>query len=261
MPEGDTVWRACRRLHELLAGEQLTRAEFRVPQLAVTDLTGVTVLDVTPRGKHQLFRFDNGWTLHTHFRMDGAWRIYPSGRSWSGGPDREIRAVLGTRPPMRWAIGCRWSSCCRRRTRTTWSGTSVRTCSARTGTGGGVASHRGPTGHARSARHCSTSATSPASARSTGPSCCFLQGLTRAPRCPQVANLPRVVQRAQLLLTRTGAEPSSRRPATCGPAARVRVRTARSALPALRDADPDGGVRPGGPGAALLVSALSAGAA
>lgn len=96
MPEGDTVWRACRRLHGLLAGEQLTRAEFRVPSLAVTDLTGVTVLDVTPRGKHQLFRFDNGWTLHTHFRMEGAWRTYPHGRRWSGGPDHEIRAVLAT---------------------------------------------------------------------------------------------------------------------------------------------------------------------
>jgi len=96
MPEGDTVWRACRRLHGLLAGELLTRAELRVPSLAVTDLTGVTVLDVTPRGKHQLFRFDNGWTLHTHFRMEGAWRTYPRGRRWSGGPDHEIRAVLGT---------------------------------------------------------------------------------------------------------------------------------------------------------------------
>lgn len=96
MPEGDTVWRACRRLHGLLAGEQLTRAEFRVPQLATTDLTGVRVLDVTPRGKHQLFRFDNGWTLHTHFRMEGAWRTYARGRRWGGGPEHEIRAVLST---------------------------------------------------------------------------------------------------------------------------------------------------------------------
>jgi endonuclease-8 len=96
MPEGDTVWRACRRLHGLLAGELLTRAEFRVPQLATTDLTGVRVLEVSSRGKHQLFRFDNGWTLHTHFRMEGAWRTYPHGRRWSGGAEHEIRAVLST---------------------------------------------------------------------------------------------------------------------------------------------------------------------
>ena len=96
MPEGDTVWRACRRLHGLFAGQVLTRSELRVPSLAATDLTGVTVLEVVSRGKHQLFRFDNGWTLHTHFRMEGTWRTYPRGRRWSGGPEHEIRAILST---------------------------------------------------------------------------------------------------------------------------------------------------------------------
>jgi endonuclease VIII len=96
MPEGDTVWRACRRLHEALAARVLTRAELRVPGLATTDLTGTTVLEVVSRGKHQLFRLSNATTLHTHFRMDGTWRIYPRGRPWSGGPDWQIRAVLAT---------------------------------------------------------------------------------------------------------------------------------------------------------------------
>jgi endonuclease-8 len=96
VPEGDTVWRSCRRLDEALAGQVLTRSEFRVPQLATTDLAGVQVLAVLSRGKHQLFRFDNGWTLHTHFRMEGTWRIFPSGRPWSGGQEFQIRAVLAT---------------------------------------------------------------------------------------------------------------------------------------------------------------------
>jgi endonuclease-8 len=96
MPEGDTVWRACQRLNEVLAGRDLTRCEFRVPALATTDLTGATVQEVVSRGKHQLFRFDNALTLHTHFRMEGAWRIYPRGRKWTGGPDWQIRAVLAT---------------------------------------------------------------------------------------------------------------------------------------------------------------------
>jgi endonuclease-8 len=96
VPEGDTVWRSCQRLNEALAGRELTRTEFRVPSLATTDLTGVGVQEVISRGKHQLFRFTNNLTLHTHFRMEGAWRIYPRGRSWSGGPDFQIRAVLGT---------------------------------------------------------------------------------------------------------------------------------------------------------------------
>ncbi len=67
-----------------------------MPSLATTDLTGVVVREVVSRGKHQLFRFANDFTLHTHFRMDGAWRIYPRGRKWSGGPDFQIRAVLAT---------------------------------------------------------------------------------------------------------------------------------------------------------------------
>lgn len=96
MPEGDTVWRSCQRLNATLGGHQLTRCEFRVPTLATTDLTGVVVREVVSRGKHQLFRFANGFTLHTHFRMEGTWRIYQLGRAWTGGQDFQIRAILGT---------------------------------------------------------------------------------------------------------------------------------------------------------------------
>jgi endonuclease-8 len=83
-------------LNEVLAGRVLTKSEFRVPSLAATDLTGVEVREVISRGKHQLFRFGDDFTLHTHLRMDGAWRIYPRARRWSGGPGFEVRAVLAT---------------------------------------------------------------------------------------------------------------------------------------------------------------------
>jgi endonuclease VIII len=96
VPEGDVVFRTCYRLNAALGGQTLTRCEFRIPALATTDLSGVVIEEVISRGKHQLFRFGNGFTLHSHFRMDGAWRIYPSRRRWSGGPDWEVRAVLGT---------------------------------------------------------------------------------------------------------------------------------------------------------------------
>ncbi len=96
MPEGDVVFRACYQLNQALGAKVLTRCEFRVPTLATTDLTGVEVLEVLARGKHQLFRFGNGFTLHSHFRMEGAWRIYPVGRQWTGGQDWQIRGVLGT---------------------------------------------------------------------------------------------------------------------------------------------------------------------
>ncbi|MFC0598904.1 DNA-formamidopyrimidine glycosylase family protein [Streptomyces palmae] len=94
MPEGDTVWRTAQRLHAALAGRRLVRWDLRVPRLATTDLTGRPVLEVVPRGKHLLVRVEGGLTLHSHLRMDGAWRIYRAGERWSGGPGHQIRAVL-----------------------------------------------------------------------------------------------------------------------------------------------------------------------
>ncbi|MER5989210.1 DNA-formamidopyrimidine glycosylase family protein [Streptomyces sp. NPDC001787] len=94
MPEGDTVLRTAERLHAALAGRALTYADLRVPRFATADLTGRTVAEVTARGKHLLTRLDDGLTLHSHLRMDGAWRVYDPGERWRGGPTHQIRAVL-----------------------------------------------------------------------------------------------------------------------------------------------------------------------
>jgi endonuclease-8 len=96
VPEGDTVWLAAERMRTALAGATLRRGEFRIPQLATVDLTGATVREVVPRGKHLLIRLDDGRTLRTHFRMDGSWHIYRPGTPWKGGPAFEVRAVLAT---------------------------------------------------------------------------------------------------------------------------------------------------------------------
>ena len=96
MPEGDTVWLAASRMNTALAGATLTKGELRVPQLATVDLTGATVTEVVPRGKHMLTRFADGRTLRTHYRMDGSWHIYRKGTPWKGGPAHSIRAVLST---------------------------------------------------------------------------------------------------------------------------------------------------------------------
>ncbi|MEV7224935.1 DNA-formamidopyrimidine glycosylase family protein [Streptomyces sp. NPDC093681] len=105
MPEGDTVLQAARRLHDALAGKVLTRSDFRVPRYATVDLTGHTVLDVTPRGKHLLARVEGGLTVHSHLRMDGSWKVFAPGQRWSGGPAHQIRAVLATAD--RTAVGYR----------------------------------------------------------------------------------------------------------------------------------------------------------
>lgn len=95
MPEGDTVWQTARRLYGALAGKVLTRSDLRVPKYATADLTGRTVLDVTPRGKHLLTRVEGGLTLHSHLKMDGSWKVFANGRRWTGGPSHQIRVILG----------------------------------------------------------------------------------------------------------------------------------------------------------------------
>lgn len=105
MPEGDTVFRSARSMHRALAGHLLTSSDFRVPHLAGADLSGRRVTEVVPRGKHMLTRTDDGMTLHTHFLMDGTWRLFRPGAPWSGGPSHEIRVVLQN---SRWsAVGYR----------------------------------------------------------------------------------------------------------------------------------------------------------
>lgn len=82
-------------MHRALAGQALLHTDFRVPRLAGADLSGQAVLEVVPRGKHMLLRTDAGWTVHTHFRMDGDWILYRRGDRWNG-PAHEIRVVLET---------------------------------------------------------------------------------------------------------------------------------------------------------------------
>jgi endonuclease VIII len=92
-------------MHAALAGRALTTSDFRVPALATTDLTGQTVTEVVSRGKHMLTRFDGGLTLHTHFAMEGSWRQFPAGAAWHGGPEWQVRVVLGN---VEWtAVGYR----------------------------------------------------------------------------------------------------------------------------------------------------------
>jgi len=95
VPEGDTVHLAATRLHTALAGQTLTRTDFRVPQLAEANLAGRAVREVVARGKHLLFRVAPDLTLHTHFKMEGSWHLYRHGERWQG-PGWQARVVLET---------------------------------------------------------------------------------------------------------------------------------------------------------------------
>ena len=94
MPEGDTVYRAAHRLDDVLAGAEVTEFDLRVPQLATTDLTGLFVDHVVPRGKHLLHRI-GPWTLHSHLKMEGEWHVYRRGERWRK-PAFKARAIVGT---------------------------------------------------------------------------------------------------------------------------------------------------------------------
>jgi endonuclease-8 len=75
----------------------LTATDFRVPAYATWDLAGATVSETVSRGKHLLTRIDGDarWTLHTHLKMEGGWRVLRPGTRWPR-PAHTARVVLTT---------------------------------------------------------------------------------------------------------------------------------------------------------------------
>ncbi|MFY0407701.1 DNA-formamidopyrimidine glycosylase family protein [Solicola sp. PLA-1-18] len=94
MPEGDTVYRAAQNLAAALDGEVLVKTDFRVPQLAVTDLSGRTIESVRSRGKHLLMDLGDH-VVHSHLKMDGSWHLYTPQSTWKR-PAHQARVVLST---------------------------------------------------------------------------------------------------------------------------------------------------------------------
>lgn len=92
MPEGDTVWKTAHTQTAALAGRVLERTDFRVPRFATVDLSGETVLAVVARGKH-LFHRVGEFSIHSHLKMEGAWRAYAPGEKWAR-PAHLARVVL-----------------------------------------------------------------------------------------------------------------------------------------------------------------------
>jgi endonuclease VIII len=98
VPEGDTVYHTARLLDRALSGQVLERSDFRVPQHATADLSGGTVVETVSRGKHLLTRVDRDaerWTLHTHLKMEGSWKVLKPGQRWPR-PAHTARVVLET---------------------------------------------------------------------------------------------------------------------------------------------------------------------
>ena len=101
MPEGDTIFRTARTLHQALAGQTVTRFESVFPSLNRVDadapIRGRLVERVEARGKHVLIWFSGDLVLRTHMRMNGSWHIYRPGERWQR-PHRDRRIVIETSP-------------------------------------------------------------------------------------------------------------------------------------------------------------------
>jgi endonuclease-8 len=99
MPEGDTIFRSARALHQALAGHTITLFETAYAPLAsVNDqspVAGRTVEQVESRGKWLLIHLSGDLILATHMLMSGSWHIYRAGERWKRARNH-MRIVLGT---------------------------------------------------------------------------------------------------------------------------------------------------------------------
>jgi endonuclease VIII len=90
MPEGDTIYRAARSMHRVLAGQVVTRFETVYAHLdrvqVDTPLVGRTIERCASAGKHHLIVFSGDLILRTHMRMSGSWHLYRPGERWWRGP-------------------------------------------------------------------------------------------------------------------------------------------------------------------------------
>jgi endonuclease-8 len=98
VPEGDDIHALAERLHGALSGSALTEADFRVPRLATTHISGQTVVRVHARGKHLLIETSEAHTIHVHLKMDGEMRLFRSRRAYLG---HDVRLALRT---YRWTV-------------------------------------------------------------------------------------------------------------------------------------------------------------
>ncbi len=96
MPEGPEIRIAADRLHDVLAGRIIERAEFTSPELqaAASRITGQQVERVTSHGKAMLTEFGHGETLYSHNQLYGVWHVTRRGQTPR--TNRQLRVGLHT---------------------------------------------------------------------------------------------------------------------------------------------------------------------
>ena len=97
MPEGDTIYRAARRLRRALLGEPIIDCQAQVLEASARSMVGCAIAEVESRGKNLLIYLDPGPVLYTHMKMTGSWHLYRPGERWRKPPGRASVAIY-TRP-------------------------------------------------------------------------------------------------------------------------------------------------------------------
>lgn len=95
MPEGDSIFKAARRLNAALSGKTVQRAVIGHHALGEPQLVGRVVRSVEARGKHLWIAFDDGRALHTHLGMQGAWRVWQRKAALEPSPRLRIALDVG----------------------------------------------------------------------------------------------------------------------------------------------------------------------
>jgi endonuclease VIII len=99
VPEGDTIFRTARALHQGFAGRKVTNFETAYAPLASvhdqSPVTGRVIERVESRGKWLLIHLSGDLILATHMLMSGSWHIYRVGERWQRARSH-MRIVMGT---------------------------------------------------------------------------------------------------------------------------------------------------------------------
>ena len=87
MPEGDTIHYAANRIRPVLLGRVPDDLSTPHPRFGrdrwPERLAGRAVEAVEAHGKHLFLRFEGDFTIHSHLRMTGSWRVHPVGARWA----------------------------------------------------------------------------------------------------------------------------------------------------------------------------------
>lgn len=93
MPEGDTIFKLAAALKPELEGERVVSLELRGAPAGQPAPERITAVEA--RGKHLLFRFDDGRVLRSHLGLHGDWHRYAKDEPWRR-PARQATIRLET---------------------------------------------------------------------------------------------------------------------------------------------------------------------